>query len=98
MLCSGRPSLQPNLGADLVYDLGATGVLGRGAIDGLEFSQDGIKLTWTVPGSLSTNIVQRIQWDPSWDIDEDESYTWIGGDWSEAANWTVTVDGTPGSL
>ncbi len=98
MLCSGRPSLQPNLGADLVYDLGATGVLGRGAIDGLEFSQDGIKLTWTVPGSLNTNIVQRIQWDPSWDIDEDESYTWIGGDWSEAANWTVTVDGTPGSL
>ncbi len=79
------------------FDLGASGVLGRGAIHGLEFSQDGIKLTWTVPGRLNTVTVQHIQWDPSWDIDEDESYTWAGGDWSQAANWTVTIDGTPGS-
>ena len=97
MLCSGRPSLQPNLGADLVFDLGASGVLGRGAIDGLEFSQDGIKLLWTFPGTLNTVTMQHIQWDPTWDIDEDESYTWSGGDWSQAANWTVSIGGTPGS-
>ena len=40
LLLSGNPSIQPNLGASLVLDLGTSGVLGSGLIDSIEAEED----------------------------------------------------------
>ena len=97
MLCSGNPSMQWNPQSALIRDLGAGGVLGRGAIDGLSQPGDILRLTWTMPGTADTENVEVISWDFTWSIGDNSSleYTY-GGNPGSVTNWTQQPSGTPG--
>ncbi len=97
MICSGKPALQANNGADLLLDCGMTGVLGRGAIDGLNEFNDALILTWTYPGTAQTVVEQRIDWDDDWDISTNQALNWNGNSTSSDSNgWDRVDGGTPG--
>lgn len=69
LLCSGKPSLQENQGGATILDLGQSGVLGRGAVDGLNKLGDTLDLTWTYPGLSETETKMQVVWVTSWGID-----------------------------
>jgi hypothetical protein len=96
LLCSGRPSLQENGGSVILLDLGTSGVLGRGAIDGLRNYTDTLQLTWNPPGSAETSIVQEVPWDTSWGIIGDQALDWNGGKLENSTSWDRLSGGTPG--
>ena len=96
LLCSGRPSLQQNGGSVVLLDLGTSGVLGRGAVDGLRNYTDTLQLTWNPPGSAETSIVQEVPWDTSWEIIGDQALDWNGGEHENSTSWNRVVGGTPG--
>ncbi len=96
LLCSGKPSLQENQGADVVLDLGQSGVLGRGAIDGLNKLDDTLRLTWTYPGLSLTQTEMEVDWVTSWGIDTDISLDWNGGEPSNVTSWNQSLGGSPG--
>jgi hypothetical protein len=98
LLCSGRPSLQQNGGAEVILDLGTSGVLGRGAIDGLRNYTDTLQLTWNPPGSAATSIVQEVPWDSSWAIIGGQALDYNGGELENSTSWTRLAGGTPGTL
>ncbi len=96
LICSGKPNLQENLGSEVVLDLGMSGVLGRGAVDGLNKFSDTLSLTWTYPGKAQTHTTMEIYWDSDWDIDDDIALEWNGGDVSNSSSWDRYTSGTPG--
>ena len=98
MLCSGKPSLQENQGADVVLDLGLSGILGRGAVDGLIKLDDTLTLTWTYPGIAQTETKMEVDWVSSWSIDSDIALNYLGGGASNTSNWGRSTGGTPGIL
>lgn len=97
LLCSGNPSMQWNPQSTMMRDLGASGVLGRGAIDGLSQAGDILRLTWTKPGTADTENVEVVTWDFTWNIADNSSlqYTY-GGNPNSVTNWTQQPSGTPG--
>ena len=97
LLCSGKPSLQQNDGADVVLDLGASGVLGRGAIDGLQIPSDTLQLTWNAPGNAESIVVQSVAWNSTWAIVGDEALYWNGEDPTTSDGWGRLSGGTPGT-
>lgn len=98
LLLTGKPSLQENQGSIVVLDMGQSGILGRGAIDGLNKFDDTLTLTWTYPGKAQTEDAMSIDWDDGWDIENDISLHWLGGNSDDSANWNRSVGGTPGLL
>jgi hypothetical protein len=98
LLCSGKPSSQENSGAEVVLDLGISGVLGRGAVDGLRNYTDTIQLTWNAPGSSESQIISKVPWDQSWAIIGDQALDWNGGDTENSTSWDRLSGGTPGTI
>ncbi|HJL59892.1 MAG TPA: lamin tail domain-containing protein, partial [Candidatus Thalassarchaeaceae archaeon] len=98
ILCSGKPNLQENQGAETVLDLGQSSILGRGAVDGLNMYSDTLSLTWTYPGTAQTYSTMDVSWDDGWEIESDISLQWNGGPASNSSNWARSNGGTPGSI
>ncbi|MBT4059108.1 MAG: lamin tail domain-containing protein [Euryarchaeota archaeon] len=98
MLLSGKPSLQENQGAEVILDLGQSGILGLGAINGLNKFEDTLTLTWTYPGRAQTYDTMAVNWVSNWNIDEDIALDWLEGEPSESASWQRNFGGTPGLL
>mgnify|MGYP001202860410 CR=1 FL=1 len=98
LLCSGKPSLQENQGAEIILDLGQSGILGRGAVNGLNMFSDTLSLTWTYPGTAQTYSTMEVAWDDDWELDSDISLQWSGGNPSNSSNWIRSNGGTPGSI
>ena len=98
LLCSGKPSLQENQGAEIVLDLGQSTILGRGAVNGLNMYSDTLSLTWTFPGKAQTHTTMEVAWDDDWEIESNISLEWNGGSASNSSNWDRSNGGTPGSI
>ena len=96
LLCTGNPATQWNPNGSMLLDLGASGVLGKGAMDGLVFDGDTLTLTWTEPGYSATQDVVRIGWNAGWGMTENNSITYNdGGRPSDSSNCS-TIGNTPG--
>ena len=52
--------------SSVVIDLGHTGVLGRGMIDGLHNTADNLKLTYNAPGFSYTQEVDVVPYGSDW--------------------------------
>jgi len=98
LLCSGKPSMQENQGAEVVLDLGQSSILGRGAVNGLNKNTDTLSLTWTYPGTAQTYATMEIAWDDDWEIGSNLSLQWNGGSASNSSNWDRSNGGTPGAI
>ena len=98
LLLSGNPSIQPNLGASLVIDLGASGVLGSGLIDSIQAEGGHISFQYAEFNSALTYDLINFHWDNTWNINEGYSLVWNNDEFSNSSNWIPLEDGTPGSI
>ena len=97
LLLSGNPSIQPNLGASLVIDLGSSGVLGSGLIDSIQAEGGHISFQYAEFNSALTYDLINFLWDDTWNINEGYSLVWNYDEFSNSSNWIPLEDGTPGS-
>jgi len=97
LLLSGNPSIQEDLGASLVIDLGISGVLGSGQINSLESSGGQILFQYAEYNSALTYNLIDFNWDSTWNINNGYSLVWNNNEFSNSSNWIPLEDGTPGS-
>ncbi|MBJ24462.1 MAG: hypothetical protein CMB64_07330 [Euryarchaeota archaeon] len=98
LLLSGNPSIQENLGASLVIDLGTSGVLGSGQINLLDPSGGQILFQYAEYNSAMTYEMIDFSWDNTWNINSDYSLVWNNIDFFNSSHWIPLEDGTPGSI
>ena len=96
ILLSGNPSIQSDLGAESIYDLFQSGVLGSGQNDLVDQYEGELELTWAEFNSASTIVVSEVIWDFSWSIGQDDALSYLGGDMDISTNWEYLQSGTPG--
>jgi len=98
LLFSGNPSIQTDLGAELVLDLGVSGVLGSGQIDALESDGGQILIQYAEYNTALTYDLIDFEWDSTWNINSGYSLVWNSGEFSNSSSWILLEDGTPGGL
>ena len=98
LLLSGNPSIQSDLGAELILNLGISGVLGSAQINALEVSGGEILLQYAEYNSALTYNLINFNWDSTWNINEGYSLVWNYDDFSNSSNWIPLEDGSPGGL
>lgn len=97
VICTGNAAIQYNPTGAMMVDMGANGMLGTGAIDGLSQGADTITLGWTRAGTALTQEVMSVTWDATWNIGSNQSMTYnLGGSPDSVTNWTSAPVGTPG--
>ena len=99
-LLTGSSTAQSEGGADLVIDIGSTGLLGIGSLDGLDDAEGVIRLTYAEPGASLGSSKGRFSW-PIEDIGRTgrgETYVLIGERVSDEGAWSVSTTPTPGLL
>ena len=97
-LLTGSSTAQSEGGADLVIDIGSTGLLGIGSLDGLDDAEGVIRLTYAEPGASLGSSKGRFSW-PIEDIGRTgrgETYVLIGERVSDEGAWSVSTTPTPG--
>ncbi len=77
--------------SSVAIDIGHTGVLGKGMMDGLNNRADNLKLTYNEPGSSYTQEVNVISYDADWGFQT--GYSAKSG---ENGSWDVSQITTPG--
>ena len=95
-LFSGDPSLQETGNASVVYDLGTTGFLGVGSVDGLDNSNGRLRLMFAEEDEGVGTVVSQMQWEPSTGISANNSVVWTGTSPLSSDSWTVSSSPTPG--
>ena len=98
ILFSGDPSSQETGNATLVYDLGFTGFLGVGSIDGLDDNSGRLRLLFAEEDEGQGTQVCRIQWNPTTGILVDNTLVWNGGPPSKDTSWNLSNNPTPGDV
>ena len=79
--------------ASVGIDLGHTGVLGRGMMDGLHNNADNLKLTYNEPGFSFTQEVNVVSYDSDWGFQ-----TGYSAKLDENGSWQVSQSTTPGNV
>ena len=97
-LFTGDPSVQITGNASVVYDLGTTGFLGVGSINGLDDSSGRLKLLFAEEDEGVGTIVSQMQWNPSTGILANSTVVWDGGPPSSPSSWYVSTSPTPGEV
>jgi hypothetical protein len=77
--------------SSLMIDIGHTGVLGRGIMDGLHNSEDNLRLTYNEPGFSLTQDIHVISYDSEWGFQQGFS-----AKLNEMGAWQTSEDTTPG--
>ncbi|MED5271554.1 MAG: lamin tail domain-containing protein, partial [Candidatus Thermoplasmatota archaeon] len=98
LLLSGNPSIQDDLGAALIIDMGISGVLGSGQINSLDSSGGQILFQYAEYNSALTYDLIDFNWDSTWNINNGYSLVWNNYEFSNSSNWIPLEDGTPGSI
>ena len=93
LLLSGDPESMDTGNSSVTINLGNTGVLGRGMMDGLHNSEDNLKLTYNEPGSSFTQNVDVISYDSDWSIQ-----TGFSAKLDQNGSWDVSQITTPGDV
>ena len=88
---TGDPSSQDIGNASVVYDLGASGFLGVGSMDGL-------RMLFAEDDEGVGNQVCKIEWSPSTGILSNNTIVWNGGQPSQSSSWNVSQSPTPGEV
>ena len=97
-LFTGDPSTQVTGNASVVYDLGSTGFLGVGSVDGLDDTTGRLRLLFAEEDEGAGSIVSQMQWDPSTGILANSTVVWNGGSPSSSSSWYVSSTPTPGDV
>ena len=97
-LFSGDPSTQVTGNASVVYDLGSTGFLGVGSVDGLDDATGRLRLLFAEEDEGAGSIVSQMQWNPSTGIVANSTVVWNGGSPSSSSSWYVSSNPTPGDV
>jgi hypothetical protein len=97
-LFSGDPASQEVGNASIVYDLGITGFLGVGSVDGLDDSSGRLRMLFAEENEGEGLQVCRIQWGPSTGIFSNYTMQWNGGPPSKDSSWNVSQTPTPGEV
>jgi len=95
LILTGDAVMQERGNATLVIDIAATGMLGRGGLDGLKVPGDTLRLTHNEVGSATTIDVEAIRYDHGWGFDSDESARWAD---SRGSTWVVDASSSPGDV
>ena len=95
---SGDPSSQESGNASVVYDLGATGFLGVGSVDGLDDNSGRLRLLFAEQNEGEGTQVCKVEWNPSTGILLDNTIVWNGGPPSQSSSWNVSNSPTPGEV
>ena len=97
-LFTGDPSTQVTGNASVVYDLGSTGFLGVGSVDGLDDTTGRLRLLFAEEDEGAGSIVSQMQWNPSTGIVANSTVVWNGGSPSSSSSWYVSSTPTPGDV
>ena len=91
LLLTGDSNSMEMGNASVMIDLGHTGVLGRGMMDGLHNSADNLRLTYNEPGLSLTQNVHTIPYNSDWGFQSG-----LSASLDENGAWQVTNILTPG--
>ena len=97
-LFSGDPASQEIGNASIVYDLGTTGFLGIGSLDGLDDSSGRLRMLFAEEDEGEGLQVSKVQWGPSTGIYSNNTMVWNGGPPSKTTSWNVSSTPTPGEV
>jgi len=97
-LFSGDPSSQIVGNATVVYDLGATGFLGVGSIDGLDNNAGRLRMLFAEEDEGSGSQVCKIEWSAVTGILSNNTIVWNGGPPSTSTSWDLSQTPTPGEV
>ena len=97
-LFSGDPASQETGNASIVYDLGTTGFLGIGSLDGLDDSSGRLRMLFAEEDESEGLQVSKVQWSPSTGIYSNNTMVWNGGPPSQTTSWNVSSTPTPGEV
>lgn len=97
-LFSGDPASQIIGNASVVYDLGISGFLGVGSINGLDDNTGRLRMLFAEEGESAVSEVCKIEWDPSSGILSNNTIVWNGGGPTQSTSWDVSQFPTPGEV
>ena len=97
-LFSGDPASQIIGNASVVYDLGTSGFLGVGSIDGLDDNSGRLRMLFAEEDESQGNQVCKIEWFPTTALLSNNTIVWNGGPPSQASSWNVSQSPTPGEV
>ncbi len=98
IILSGNPLIQLDYGAESIFDLFQSGVLGSGQNNLVNPYEGKFSLTWAPYNSALSTTVSEVNWDNSWGIGQNEALNYLGGDMDDSSNWETLQDGTPGTI
>jgi len=93
LLLTGDSEAMDTGNSNLVIDLGHTGVLGKGMIDGLHNTADNLKLTYNEPGLSYTQEVNVVSYDSDWGFQSGFS-----AKLDSSGSWDVSQLTSPGNV
>ena len=93
LLLTGDSEIMEVGNSSVVIDLGHTGVLGRGMIDGLHNTADNLKLTYNEPGLSYTQDVNIVGYDSDWGFQ-----TGFSAKLHANGSWDVSQITSPGNV
>jgi len=93
---SGDPSSQVTGSASVVYDLGTTGFLGVGNLDGLDDNKGRLRFLFAEEDEGVGYQVCKIEWTSNDIILQNSSIVWNGGPPSLDDSWDISNTPTPG--
>jgi len=97
-LFSGDPTSQIIGNASVVYDLGISGFLGVGSINGLDDNSGRLRMLFVEEGESAVSEVCKIEWNPSSGILSNNTIVWNGGGPTQSTSWNVSQFPTPGEV
>ena len=98
IILSGNPQIQLDYGAESIFDLFQSGVLGSGQNNLVDPYEGKFALTWAPYNSALSTTVNEVNWDNSWGIGQNEALNFLGGDMDDSSNWETLQEGTPGTI
>lgn len=97
-LFTGDPSSQVIGNASVIYDMGATGFLGVGSIDGLDNNAGRLRMLFAEEDEGSGTQVCKIEWSALTGILSNNTIVWNGGPPSSSGSWDLSQTPTPGEV
>ncbi|MBA4694442.1 MAG: hypothetical protein ACJZ6A_02080 [Candidatus Poseidoniaceae archaeon] len=97
-LFSGDPSTQEVGNASVVYDLGNTGFLGVGSVNGLDDNNGRLRLLFAEEDEGAGSQVCKVEWSATSGIMLDNTLVWNGGPPSKSTSWNVSNTPSPGEV
>ena len=98
VLFSGDPNSQESGNASEVYNLGSSGFLGIGSIDGLSDTAGRLQMLHANRDEAAGTEICRIEWDPSTGIAVNSTFVWNGDAPTKSSSWELSNTPTPGEV